>query len=80
MEIDLRGLPVDDALDSLERHLDSAYLAGMPFVRVIHGKGTGRLRQAVRRALRENPYAAGFDAGKDGEGGEGVTVVRLATE
>ena len=80
MEIDLRGLPVDDALDSLERHLDSAYLAGMPFVRVIHGKGTGRLRQAVRRALRENPYTAGFDAGKDGEGGEGVTVVRLATE
>jgi len=80
MEIDLRGLPVDDALDSLERHLDSAYLAGMPFVRVIHGKGTGRLRQAVRRALRENPYAAGFDAGKDGEGGEGVTVVRLAAE
>ena len=79
LEIDLRGLPVDEALDTLERHLDSAYLAGMPFVRVIHGKGTGRLRQAVRRALRENTYAAGFDAGKDGEGGEGVTVVRLAT-
>ena len=79
MEIDLRGLPVDEALDALDRHLDSAYLAGMPFVRVIHGKGTGRLRQAVRRALRENTYAAGFDAGKDGEGGEGVTVVRLAT-
>jgi DNA mismatch repair protein MutS2 len=79
LEIDLRGLPVDEALDALERHLDSAYLAGMPFVRVIHGKGTGRLRQAVRRALRENTYAAGFDAGKDGEGGEGVTVVRLAT-
>jgi DNA mismatch repair protein MutS2 len=79
LEIDLRGLPVDEALDALERHLDSAYLAGMPFVRVIHGKGTGRLREAVRRALRENTYAAGFDAGKDGEGGEGVTVVRLAT-
>jgi len=50
----------------------------MPFVRIIHGKGTGRLRQAIRRELRDNPYAAGFEPGKDAEGGEGVTVVRLA--
>jgi DNA mismatch repair protein MutS2 len=79
MEVDLRGLPVDEALDVLEQRLDSAYLSGMPFVRVIHGKGTGRLRQAIRRELRDNPYAAGFEPGKDAEGGEGVTVVKLAT-
>jgi DNA mismatch repair protein MutS2 len=79
MEVDLRGLPVDEALDVLEQRLDSAYLSGLPFVRVIHGKGTGRLRQAIRRELRDNPYAAGFEAGKDAEGGEGVTVVKLAT-
>jgi len=79
MEVDLRGLPVDEALQVLEQRLDSAYLAGMPFVRVIHGKGTGALRQAIRRELRDNPYAAGFEPGKDAEGGEGVTVVKLAT-
>jgi DNA mismatch repair protein MutS2 len=78
MEVDVRGLPVDEALEVLEHHLDSAYLAGMPFVRIIHGKGTGRLRQAIRRELRDNPYAAGFEPGKDAEGGEGVTVVKLA--
>jgi DNA mismatch repair protein MutS2 len=78
MEVDVRGLPVDEALDVLEQQLDSAYLAGMPFVRIIHGKGTGRLRQAIRRELRDNPYAAGFEPGKDAEGGEGVTVVKLA--
>jgi DNA mismatch repair protein MutS2 len=80
MEVDVRGLPVDEALQVLEQRLDSAYLAGMPFVRVIHGKGTGRLRQAIRRELRDNPYAAGFEPGKDAEGGEGVTVVKLAAE
>jgi len=79
MEVDVRGMTADEALEALEQHLDSAYLAGMPFVRVIHGKGTGRLRQAIRRAMRDNPYAAGFEAGKDAEGGEGVTVIRLAT-
>jgi DNA mismatch repair protein MutS2 len=78
MEVDVRGLPVDEALEVLEQRLDSAYLSGMPFVRIIHGKGTGRLRQAIRRELRDNPYAAGFEPGKDAEGGEGVTVVKLA--
>ncbi len=78
MEVDVRGLPVDEALEVLEHRLDSAYLSGMPFMRIIHGKGTGRLRQAIRRELRDNPYAAGFEPGKDAEGGEGVTVVKLA--
>src|SRR4030042_937312 len=79
LEIDLRGRLVDEALDELERHLDAAYLAGTPFLRIIHGKGTGRLREGIRQALRGNPYVRSFEAGTDGEGGGGVTFVRLGT-
>jgi DNA mismatch repair protein MutS2 len=77
LELDLRGRMVDEGLEELEHRLDAAYLAGMPFVRVIHGKGTGRLREAVRQALRIIPYVSSFEAGKPGEGGDGVTLVRL---
>ncbi len=77
LELHLRGKRVDEALIDLERHLDSAYLAGMPFVRVVHGKGTGTLRQAVREALRGNRYVRSFESGGPSEGGEGVTVVHL---
>lgn len=80
LEIDVRGLTVDEALEVIDRQLDAAAAAGMPFVRVIHGKGTGRLRQAIRQAMRESPYAAGIERASDSEGGEGVTVIRLATE
>ncbi|HMU92689.1 MAG TPA: endonuclease MutS2, partial [Anaerolineales bacterium] len=52
MEVDLRGLMADDALDKMEKYLEQAFLSGLPFVRIIHGKGTGKLRQAVREALR----------------------------
>ncbi len=79
LEIDLRGRLVDEALEELERRLDAAYLAGAPFLRIIHGKGTGRLREAVRRALRQSPYVRSFESGTEGEGGEGVTFVRLET-
>jgi DNA mismatch repair protein MutS2 len=75
--LDLRGWRVDEALESLEGYLDSAFLASMPFVRIIHGKGTGRLREAVRQALRKHPHVASFEAGHPGEGGEGVTVVKI---
>ncbi len=78
LELDLRGRTVDEGLEELDRRLDAAFLAGMPFVWVIHGKGTGRLREAIRLALRDNPYVASFEPGKAGEGGDGVTVVRLA--
>lgn len=77
LDIDLRGRLADEALEQLERHLDAAYLAGMPLVRVIHGKGTGRLRQVIREALKANAYVASFEAGMEGEGGDGVTVVHL---
>lgn len=79
MEVDLRGLMSEDALDKMERYLEQAYLAGLPFVRIIHGKGTGRLRQAVREALRGHEYVKSFEEGGDKEGGEGVTVAKLKT-
>jgi DNA mismatch repair protein MutS2 len=78
IEIDLRGQRVDEALDILERYLDSAYLAGLPWVRIIHGKGTGKLRLAVRDSLSHHSHVKSFESGGDNEGGEGVTIARLA--
>jgi DNA mismatch repair protein MutS2 len=77
LELNIRGRTVEEGLEEVERYLDAAYLAGMPFVRVIHGKGTGRLREAIRQALKDNPYVSSFEPGKVGEGGDGVTVIRL---
>ncbi len=77
IELDLRGRMADDALDMLDRYLEQAYLAGLLFVRIIHGKGTGKLRQAVREALRDHPHVASFEAGDSKEGGEGVTVAKM---
>lgn len=77
MEIDLRGQRAEDALDALERYLESAYLTDLPFVRIIHGKGTGRLRQVIREALQHSPHVSHWESGLDGEGGEGVTVAHL---
>jgi len=77
MEVDLRGLMAEDALDKMEKYLEQAYLSSLPFVRIIHGKGTGKLRQAVREALRGHTYVKSFEEGKDNEGGEGVTVAKL---
>ena len=77
MEVDLRGLMAEDALDKMERYLEQAFLSGLPFVRIIHGKGTGRLRQAVREALRGHEYVGAFEEGGSTEGGEGVTVAKM---
>jgi DNA mismatch repair protein MutS2 len=77
LELDLRGQRVDEAQAALERYLDAAYLAGLPWVRIIHGKGTGRLREVVRQALQGHPHVRSFEAGGDKEGGEGVTVIKL---
>jgi DNA mismatch repair protein MutS2 len=78
MELDLRGQRAEDALEALDRYLESAYLAGLPFVRIIHGKGTGRLRQVIRDALGQSPHVKSWEAGADKEGGEGVTVAKLS--
>jgi DNA mismatch repair protein MutS2 len=77
MELDLRGKRADEALMDLDRYLDAAFLSGMPFVRIIHGKGTGKLRDAVRQALHQNPHVRSFEGGGEKEGGEGVTVAKL---
>jgi DNA mismatch repair protein MutS2 len=77
MEIDLRGQRAEDALDALDRYISNASMAGLPFVRIIHGKGTGRLRQVIREALKLNSEVKNFEEGGDKEGGEGVTVVHL---
>ncbi len=80
MEIDLRGQRAEDALDVLERYIDNAYTAGMPFVRIIHGKGTGRLRQVIREALKSSELVKSFEEGGDKEGGEGVTIAHLSQD
>jgi DNA mismatch repair protein MutS2 len=77
VELDLRGQRVEETLPQVEKYLDDAFLAGMPFVRIVHGKGTGALRQAVREQLRVHPLVKSFRAGEQGEGGSGVTVAYL---
>ena len=77
LELDLRGQISEDALDKLDRYLEQAYLSGLPFVRIIHGKGTGVLRQVVREALRQNSHVTSFEEGGPKEGGEGVTVAKI---
>ncbi len=78
IELDLRGQRVEEVLPVLEKYLDDAFLSGMPFVRIIHGKGTGTLRQAVQQVLRTHPLVKSYRAGEQGEGGSGVTIAYLA--
>ena len=77
VRIDLRGCIVDEALQRLDRHLDLGSRAGLPWVRIIHGKGTGALRRAVREFLADYPLVSSYKAGGAQEGGEGITVARL---
>jgi DNA mismatch repair protein MutS2 len=76
-EINLVGLTVDEALPRVDKLLDDAFLAERKQVRVVHGFGAGRLRQAVAGLLQDHPHVAGFRLGGAGEGGGGVTVVEL---
>jgi DNA mismatch repair protein MutS2 len=77
IELDLRGQRADEALDALDHYMERAYLAGLPWVRIIHGKGTGKLRDVVRQALGQHPHVISFEGGKREEGGDGVTVAKL---
>ena len=75
--LDLRGARVDEALEALSRYLDDASLAGLEQVTIIHGLGTGALRDAVRAQAGSHPLVKSFRAGERGEGGDGATIVRL---
>ena len=75
--LDLRGARVDEALEALDRYLDDASLASLDQVLIIHGLGTGALRDAVRAQAVNHPLVKSFRAGERGEGGDGATIVKL---
>jgi DNA mismatch repair protein MutS2 len=75
--LDVRGARVDEALDAVGRYLDDAALAGLEKVTIIHGHGTGALRDAVRSQAGQHPLVKEVRAGERGEGGDGATVVSL---
>ena len=77
LELDLRGQRAEDVLPILEKYLDDAFLAGLPWARIIHGKGTGVLRRIVRDELRRHPLVKEAQSGEHNEGGDGVTIVKF---
>jgi DNA mismatch repair protein MutS2 len=75
--LDVRGKTGDEAIDMLGSQLDQAALSGTSVIRVIHGHGTGRLRQVLREYLKTSPYVSTFRPGERAEGGDGVTIITL---
>ena len=73
-ELDMHGMRAQEASERINKYLDDAILAGLPSVRILHGKGTGALRKVVHAALKEYPYVANYKPASFDEGGEGVTV------
>ncbi len=76
-EVDLRGMDSVEAIGVLERYLDEAMRSNLQSVRIIHGKGTGKLREAVRQSLRKNKHIKSFRLGVYGEGEDGVTIAEF---
>jgi DNA mismatch repair protein MutS2 len=79
-EIHLRRLTADEARLKLDQYLNDAFMAGLYQVRVVHGKGTGTLRQVVRQELSKHPLVKSYRPGNYGEGGMGVTIVELVSK
>ena len=77
MSCDVRGMALDEALSEVETYLDQAVLAGLNEVTIVHGKGTGILREGIQRDLKNHKHVKAFRRGKYGEGEDGVTVVQL---
>ena len=77
IEINLLGRTVDEAIAELDKYLDDAYLAHIPSVRVVHGKGTGALRKGIHNYLRRVKYVSSFHLAEFGEGDAGVTIVNF---
>lgn len=76
-ELDLRGLTIDEALPQVDKYLDDAFLASLSKVLIIHGKGTGALRQAIAEQLKTHPHVKNYRLGDPNEGGSGVTSVEI---
>jgi DNA mismatch repair protein MutS2 len=76
-ELLLRRLTVEEALDRLDQYLYDAFMSGLSSVRIVHGKGTGKLRRAVHDSLAKHPLVKSYRLGDYGEGDYGVTVVEL---
>lgn len=76
-ELRLRRLAIDEALSQLDQYLYDAYMANLASVRIVHGKGTGKLRYAVHRLLTTHRLVKSYRLGHSGEGGYGATVVEL---
>lgn len=76
-EINLIGMTVDEAIARLDKYLDDAYIAHLPSVRIVHGKGTGALRSAVHAHLKRQKYVKSFRLGEAGEGDAGVTIAEF---
>jgi DNA mismatch repair protein MutS2 len=77
LEYDFRGWRAEAAIEEMDRRLDEAAVAGMPFLRVIHGKGTGALRKALRDYFKGHPAVREVETAPIEQGGEGVTIVKL---
>jgi len=76
-EIDVRGMPLDDALEAIDKYLDDVVISGLPEICIIHGKGTGTLRNGIHQYLKSNKRVSSYRLGKYGEGEDGVTIVQL---
>ena len=76
-EINLIGKTTDEAIALLDKYLDDAYIAHLPSVRIVHGKGTGALRNAVQKHLKRQKYVKSFRLGEFGEGDSGVTIAEF---
>ncbi len=77
-QLDMRGWRVEEALEELESYLNNASMSGMSSVRIVHGKGTGALRAAVRQQLAHHPLVKSYASAPPQEGGDGVTIVKLS--
>jgi DNA mismatch repair protein MutS2 len=77
LEYDFRGWRAEEAIEEMDKRLDEAAMAGMPFLRIIHGKGTGALRKAMREYLKGHPSVKELETPPDEQGGAGVTIVKL---
>lgn len=77
MQLDMRGWRASDVESQLDHYLNDAYLANLSEVRLVHGKGTGALRQVVRTLLKRHPLVESYNSGSQGDGGDGVTIAKM---